>query len=153
MLTFAAVPSPYSTCRICSCDVSASFSFLSNDAINFAYRPAASCIDAIGFSFSAARTSGSSGADRLALEAGRWLLLAAGAGMAVPLFLGGGAGPVLPAWAWSAAKTLAVLALLVWGRRRVPVLRADRYAELAWVVLIPLTIGQALVPALVDLTR
>jgi len=94
-----------------------------------------------------------SGVDRLVIEAGRWLLLAAGAGMAVPLFLGGGAGPLLPAWAWSAVKTLAVLALLTWGRRRLPVLRADRYAELAWVVLIPLSVGQALVPALVDLTR
>jgi NADH-quinone oxidoreductase subunit H len=94
-----------------------------------------------------------SGVDRLVIEAGRWLLLAAGAGMAVPLFLGGGAGPGLPSWAWSAVKTLAVLALLTWGRRRLPVLRADRYAELAWVVLIPLTVIQALVPALVDLTR
>jgi len=94
-----------------------------------------------------------SGVDRLVVEAGRWLLLAAGAGMAVPLFLGGGAGPALPSWAWSAVKTLAVLALLTWARRRLPVLRADRYAELAWVVLIPLTVTQALVPALVDLTR
>jgi NADH-quinone oxidoreductase subunit H len=94
-----------------------------------------------------------SGVDRLVIEAGRWLLLAAGAAMAVPLFLGGGAGPVLPAWAWSAIKTLAVLGVLTWGRRRLPVLRADRYAEFAWVVLIPLSIGQALVPALVDLTR
>jgi NADH-quinone oxidoreductase subunit H len=94
-----------------------------------------------------------SGVDRLVIEAGRWLLLAAGAGMAVPLFLGGGAGPVLPAWAWSAVKTFAVLALLTWGRRRLPVLRADRYTEFAWVVLIPLSVCQALVPALVDLTR
>jgi NADH-quinone oxidoreductase subunit H len=94
-----------------------------------------------------------SGVDRLVIEAGRWLLLAAGAGMAVPLFLGGGAGPVLPAWAWSAVKTLAVLALLTWARRRLPVLRADRYTEFAWVVLLPLTVCQALVPALVDLTR
>ena len=94
-----------------------------------------------------------SGLDRLVIEAGRWLLLAAGAGMAVPLFLGGGAGPGLPPWAWSAVKTLAVLALLSWARHRLPVLRADRYAELAWVVLIPLTVTQALVPALVDLTR
>ena len=94
-----------------------------------------------------------SGVDRLVIEAGRWLLLAAGAAMAVPLFLGGGAGPALPAWAWSAVKTLAVLALLTWARRRLPVLRADRYAELAWVVLLPLTVIQAVVPALVDLTR
>lgn len=94
-----------------------------------------------------------SGVDRLAVEAGRWLLLAAGAGMAVPLFLGGGAGPGLPAWAWSAIKTLAVLAVLTWGRRRLPVLRAERYTELAWVILLPLSVCQALVPALVDLTR
>jgi len=71
----------------------------------------------------------------------------------VPLFLGGGTGPLLPPWAWSAIKTLAVLAVLTWARRRLPVLRADRYAELAWVVLIPLSVVQALVPALVDLTR
>ena len=74
-------------------------------------------------------------------------------GMAVPLFLGGGAGPLLPAWVWSAVKTLAVLAVLVWARRRLPTIRADRYAELAWVVLIPLTIVQALVVSLVVLTR
>jgi NADH-quinone oxidoreductase subunit H len=93
-----------------------------------------------------------SGPDRLVLEAGRWLLLTSGAGMAVPLFLGGGTGPLLPAWAWSAVKTAAVLGLLVWGRRRLPVIRADRYAELAWVVLIPLMIAQALAVALVVLT-
>ena len=89
---------------------------------------------------------------RLALQAGRWLLLTAAAGMAVPLFLGGGAGPLLPAWAWSAVKTLAVVIALVWGRRRLPVIRADRYAELAWVVLIPVAIAQALAVALVVLT-
>jgi NADH-quinone oxidoreductase subunit H len=94
-----------------------------------------------------------SGADRLVLQAGRWLLLAAGAAMAVPLFLGGGAGPGLPAWTWQLLKTLAVLALLVAARRRLPAIRADRYLEFAWVVLIPLTILQALVPALVVLNR
>src|SRR5215813_7629582 len=94
-----------------------------------------------------------SGPDRLMLEAGRWLLLTSGAGMAVPLFLGGGAGPLLPTWVWSAVKTLAVLAVLVWARRRLPTIRADRYAEVAWVVLIPLTIVQALVVSLVVLTR
>ncbi|GII64730.1 hypothetical protein Skr01_48150 [Sphaerisporangium krabiense] len=92
-----------------------------------------------------------SGVDRLLLSAGRWLLLAAGSAMAVPLFLGGGAGPVLPAWTWSVIKTLAVLALLVWGRRRLPLVRADRYVEFAWVVVLPLSILQAFVPALVVL--
>lgn len=69
--------------------------------------------------------------------------------MAVPLFLGGGAGPGLPAWAWSVVKTLAALGVLVVLRRRVPTIRADRYVEFAWVVLIPLTILQTLVAALV----
>ncbi|MFJ9862250.1 NADH-quinone oxidoreductase subunit H [Streptomyces albogriseolus] len=94
-----------------------------------------------------------SGPDRLLLQAGRWLWLASGAAMAVPLFLGGGAGPGMPSWAWSLVKTLLVLGLLVWGLRRLPVVRADRYVEFAWVVLIPLTIVQALVPALVNLNR
>ncbi|MFE1248017.1 complex I subunit 1 family protein [Streptomyces sp. NPDC058735] len=93
------------------------------------------------------------GVDRLLLRAGRLLWLAAGSAMAVPLFLGGGAGPGLPAWAWSLLKTLAVLALLVWVRRALPAVRADRYMELAWVVLVPLTILQALVVALVVLNR
>lgn len=93
------------------------------------------------------------GVDWLLLRAGRWLWLAAGSTMSVPLFLGGGAGPGLPAWVWSLLKTLAVLALLVWLRRRLPVVRADRYVELAWVVLIPLTILQALVVALAVLNR
>ncbi|WP_175409587.1 complex I subunit 1 family protein [Streptomyces sp. TRM64462] len=94
-----------------------------------------------------------SGTDRLLLRAGRWLLLTAGAAMAVPLFLGGGAGPLLPAWAWSLVKTLAVLALLVWARRRIPTLRPDRYVEFAWMVLVPLTLLQALAVAVVVLER
>ncbi|TQJ91279.1 NADH-quinone oxidoreductase subunit H [Streptomyces sp. SLBN-31] len=93
------------------------------------------------------------GVDRLLLRTGRWLWLTAGSAMAVPLFLGGGEGPGLPAWAWSMLKTLAVLAVLVWARRRLPVIRADRYVELAWVVVLPLTILQALAPALVVLNR
>jgi NADH-quinone oxidoreductase subunit H len=97
--------------------------------------------------------SETSGVDRLMLQAGRWLLLAAGAAMAVPLFLGGGLGPLLPAWAWSLLKTLAVLSALVYVRRRLPTLRAERYVELAWVVLVPAIIVQALIPALVVLNR
>jgi NADH-quinone oxidoreductase subunit H len=94
-----------------------------------------------------------SGVDRLVFFGGRWLLLVVAAAMAVPLFLGGGGGPLLPAWAWVAVKTAAVLALLVWLRRRFPTLRMDRYTEFAWVVLIPLTIAQALVVAIVVLQR
>jgi NADH-quinone oxidoreductase subunit H len=94
-----------------------------------------------------------SGVDRLVFAAGRWLLLVVAAAMAVPLFLGGGLGPVLPAWAWVAVKTAAVLALLIWLRHRFPTVRMDRYVEFAWVVLVPLTIAQALVVALVVVQR
>nr|AKG47151.1 putative NADH dehydrogenase [uncultured bacterium] len=94
-----------------------------------------------------------SGVDRLVFLGGRWMLLVVAAAMAVPLFLGGGGGPLLPAWAWVAVKTAAVLAVLVWLRRRLPTVRMDRYVEFAWVVLIPLTIAQALVVALVVLQR
>jgi NADH-quinone oxidoreductase subunit H len=94
-----------------------------------------------------------SGVDRLLFLGGRWLLLVVAAAMAVPLFLGGGAGPLLPAWAWVAVKTAVVLALLVWLRHRFPTVRMDRFTELSWMVLVPLTIAQALVVALVVLQR
>jgi NADH-quinone oxidoreductase subunit H len=94
-----------------------------------------------------------SGVDRIVFLGGRWLLFVVAAAVSVPLFLGGGHGPLLPGWAWTLLKTAAVLALLVWVRRRVPGVRMERYVELAWVVLTPLAILQALVVALVVLNR
>jgi NADH-quinone oxidoreductase subunit H len=90
-----------------------------------------------------------SGVDRLVFLAGRWLLLVSGAAMAVPLFLGGGAGPLLPDWMWSLVKTAGVLAALVWFGRRLPTVRMERFTEIAWIVLIPLTLVQALAVAIV----
>lgn len=92
-----------------------------------------------------------SGPGRVLFLGGRWLLLVVAAAFTVPLFLGGGHGPLLPAWAWTVVKTAAVLAFLVWARRRIPTLRMERYLELAWVVLTPLAILQALVVAVVVL--
>lgn len=94
-----------------------------------------------------------SGVDRLLVLGGRWLLLVVAAAMAVPLFLGGGNGPLLPAWLWVLLKTAAVLAAVVWLGRRFPTVRMERFVEVAWVVLIPLTIVQALVVSLVVLAR
>ena len=94
-----------------------------------------------------------SGPDRVLFLGGRWLLLVVAAAFSVPLFLGGGHGPLLPAWLWTVVKTAVVLAFLVWGRRRVPALRMERYVELAWVVLTPLAVVQALVVAVVVLNR
>lgn len=94
-----------------------------------------------------------SGVDRLLFAVGRRLLLVAAAAMAVPLFLGGGHGPWLPSWLWVLVKTAGVLALLVWLRHRLPTVRMDRWTEISWIVLVPLTIVQALVVALVVLAR
>lgn len=90
-----------------------------------------------------------SGVDRLVFVAGRWLLFVSGAAMAVPLFLGGGSGPLLPGWLWSVIKTVAVLGLLVWGGRRCPTIRMELFEEVAWLILVPLILLQALVVSIV----
>ncbi|TMR42247.1 complex I subunit 1 family protein [Actinomadura geliboluensis] len=90
-----------------------------------------------------------SGPDRLLFFVGRFALLTVAAAAAVPLFLGGGAGPWLPEWAWSLIKTCAVLAVLVWVRQRFPVIRMDRFMTAAWMVLIPATLLQTLVVGIV----
>ncbi len=94
-----------------------------------------------------------SGVDRLVFEAGRYGLLAAGSAFAVPLFLAGGAGPLLPGPVWVVLKTVAVLVLLVWLRRRLPPVRPDLFMEVGWLVLLPLVLVQDLVVAVVAAGR
>ena len=94
-----------------------------------------------------------SGVDRLLFLGGRYALLAAGAAFAVPMFLGGGAGPLLPAWAWVLVKTLALLAVFVWLRRRLPAVRPDLFMEVGWVVLLPAVLVQDLLVAVVTTVR
>lgn len=94
-----------------------------------------------------------SGVDRLVFEAGRYALLAAGAAFAVPMFLGGGAGPLLPGWAWVLVKAVALLAVLVWVRRRLPAFRPDTFLEVGWLVLLPAVLLQDLVVAVVAAGR
>jgi NADH-quinone oxidoreductase subunit H len=86
-----------------------------------------------------------SGPDRLIFQAGRYAILVVAAAAAVPLFLGGGHGPVLPAWLWVPLKTAGVVAVLVWAKHRLPGVRMDRFMQASWVVLIPLTLAQLLV--------
>lgn len=94
-----------------------------------------------------------SGPDRLLVQAGRYLLLGAGSAVAAVLFLGGGSGPLLPGWVWLLVKTVLVLVGLVAVRRRLPLLRPDRFMELGWLVLLPATLLQLLVVALVVVGR
>ncbi|MFL6122162.1 complex I subunit 1 family protein [Actinophytocola sp.] len=104
---------------------------------------------AVGSDLAGGAVAELSGVDRLVFEAGRKVLLVSGAAMAVPLFLGGGAGPLLPDWSWSLVKTAAVLAVLVWVGRGTPTIRLERFMEVAWMVLIPATLIQALVVSVV----
>ena len=94
-----------------------------------------------------------SGPDRLVWEAGRYALLAAGAAFAVPMFLGGAAGPLLPGWLWVLVKTTTVLAVVVWARRRLPALRPDVFMEIGWMVLLPAVLVQDLIVAIVAAGR
>jgi NADH-quinone oxidoreductase subunit H len=94
-----------------------------------------------------------SGVDRWLLLVGRYALLAAGAAVAVPLFLGGGMGPLLPGWLWVPVKALLLLAALVWLRRRVPMARPERFLEVGWLVLLPASLVQLLVVAVVVVNR
>ncbi len=108
---------------------------------------------AIGSDIAGGARAELSGVDRLVFEAGRYALLAAGAAFAVPMFLGGGAGPLLPGWLWTLVKTLVVLGLLVWLRRRVPAARPDTFMEVGWLVLLPAALLQTLVVAVVVVGR
>ena len=90
-----------------------------------------------------------SGVDRLVFQGGRYTLLVAGAAFAVPMFLGGGAGPLLPGWLWVLVKVVALLSVFVWLRGRLPVLRPEKFMEVGWLVLLPLTVVQDLVVAVI----
>ncbi|WP_413810458.1 NADH-quinone oxidoreductase subunit H [Streptomyces sp. OE57] len=94
-----------------------------------------------------------SGVDRLVFLGGRRVLLVVTAAFSVPLFLGGGHGPLLPGWSWTLIKTAGVLGVLMVCRRLMPTVRMDRYMEPAWMVLVPLVLVQSLIVALVVLNR
>ncbi|AFM18127.1 NADH:ubiquinone oxidoreductase subunit 1 (chain H) [Mycolicibacterium chubuense NBB4] len=108
---------------------------------------------AVGADISGGVAAELSGVDRLLWSVGRYTVLAAGSAFSVPLFLGGGAGPVLPEWLWVLVKTVAVLTFLVWVRRRLPILRPDRFMEVGWLVLLPAVLVQDLVVAVVTVWR
>ena len=89
------------------------------------------------------------GVDRLLVLAGRYALLVAGSAAAVPLFLGGGDGPLLFGWVWVLVKTVVLSLLLVLVGRRLPTLRPDKLLELGWVVVLPLVVAQALLVSVI----
>ena len=93
------------------------------------------------------------GVDRWLVSTGRYALLTAGAAFTATAFLGGGQGPLLPAWLWVLVKTAVLLAVFVVLARRLPVVRPERLAVPAWLVVLPLTLLQLLVVSVVVVVR
>jgi NADH-quinone oxidoreductase subunit H len=65
------------------------------------------------------------------------------------LFLGGGAGPILPGIVWFAIKILIFLCFYIWIRSTLPRLRYDSLMQLGWKVMLPLAILNVIVTALI----
>ena len=64
------------------------------------------------------------------------------------LFLGGWDGPILPGPVWFFLKTYAIIFVMMWVRWTFPRLRFDQLMTFCWAVLIPLSIANLLVTAL-----
>jgi NADH-quinone oxidoreductase subunit H len=73
-------------------------------------------------------------------------LFLAGA-FAATLFLGGWRGPLLPPVVWFFIKTYAVVFLLMWIRWTFPRLRVDHLMEFSWKILIPISLANLIVTA------
>lgn len=86
-----------------------------------------------------------SGRDRLLARSGQAMFLAVSAIATATLFLGAGEGPWLPEPVWLALKATGVAALLVAAARYLPALPPARLMDVAWVVVLPATVLQALV--------
>ena len=71
---------------------------------------------------------------------GRLILIVSLATAIVVFFLGGWLGPWLPGWVWTAAKTLAVVTVILAGGRVVPRLRSEHLLAWAWKFGIPLAL-------------
>jgi NADH-quinone oxidoreductase subunit H len=70
----------------------------------------------------------------------RTLLIVTVAAAVTTFYLGGWLGPVLPPWAWSALKTLAVAAVMLIAGRYVPRLREEHLLAWWWKLGIPLAL-------------
>ena len=72
-------------------------------------------------------------------------------GLFAVLFLGGPAGPFAGTvgWLWTLLKAAVVALLVIWIRVACPRLREDQLQSLAWLVLVPVALGQLAVTGLV----
>ncbi|GAC1653285.1 MAG: NADH-quinone oxidoreductase subunit NuoH [Candidatus Dormibacteraceae bacterium] len=65
------------------------------------------------------------------------------------LFLGGGAGPLLPPIVWFILKILLFLFFYIWIRSTLPRLRYDNLMKLGWKLLLPLALANVILTAVV----
>jgi NADH-quinone oxidoreductase subunit H len=70
-------------------------------------------------------------------------------GIASVLFLGGYQGPILPGWMWMMGKIGGLSFFIIWLRATYPRLREDQLQRFSWLVLIPLSLANILVTAVV----
>lgn len=91
------------------------------------------------------------GARLAVLRLARLVIVLALAGATVTFYLGGWLGPWLPGWAWTAAKTLAVAAAMLFVGRHLPRLREARYLAVSWKLGIPLALANILLVGVIAL--
>jgi len=66
------------------------------------------------------------------------------------LFLGGWQGPLLPPYVWFLIKVYLIVGLMLWLRGTFPRVRVDQLMNLSWKFLLPLSMVNVVVVALVD---
>ena len=72
--------------------------------------------------------------------------------IASTLFLGGWAGPIFPGFIWLIIKIMAVFSVIMWVRATFPRLRIDQVMAFGWKFLLPLSMVNLLVTAVLVLT-
>ncbi len=68
--------------------------------------------------------------------------------IAATLFFGGWHGWILPGYLWFVIKTYVLFLVMVWARGTLPRLRYDQLMNLAWKIMLPLTLVNLLLAAL-----
>ncbi len=78
-----------------------------------------------------------SGVDRLLWRGAHLSLVVAAAAMGAAVFLGGWRGPYLPGPLWMCAKTIALIAIILFAGHTFARVRLEWFVRIAWTILIP----------------
>ena len=78
-----------------------------------------------------------SGVDRLLWRGAHLSLVVAAAAMGAAVFLGGWRGPLLPGPVWMFAKTLVLVAMILYAGHTFARVRLEWFVRIAWTILIP----------------